>query len=314
MKRWSRLRKWPLRIVLGGALVLLAASEAEYYTHETVRGDYLKKVDVDGRAREFLIHIPANYNPRQRLPLFLVFHGSSASASVIERETSFDQRADSLDFIVVYPEGLHRGWNIGECCRFSFKRRVDETAFVSAILDELERGMAIDSTRIYATGYSDGGTLSFLLACNLPHRIAAVAGVSATLFDPSPRCDGMRPVPAMVIHGSADTHVPYAGHAGGRANTGGAHFTRSAPGVTQFWVQRDSCAQPPDSVRTRNVVRIAYKCADGAAVIFYAIVGGEHGWPGGGRGWIFSPKPPTDMVATDSIVRFFLRYKLNSVR
>lgn len=299
-----------LRVLLASALACLTASEPEYYTHETAPGDYVKKIDVDGRTREYRIHLPSGYDGVTPLPVVFAFHGSSASASVIERETSLDEIADSLGIIVVYPEGLHRGWNIGECCRYAFKQHVDETTFVSAMLDRLERGLAVDPSRVYATGYSDGGTLSFLLACHLPNRIAAVAGVSATLFAPVPRCDITRPVPAMIIHGTGDTHIPYAGQPGGRPEIRAQHFTHSAPEVAQFWAEHDRCEPRPRSDTSGRVIRDVYTCPDSAQVVFYTIRGGEHGWPGGGRGWIFSPVPPSDMSATDSIVTFFLRHRL----
>ncbi len=299
-----------LAIVLAAVLVALISSEPEYYTHETVAGDYLKKLDVDGRRREYLLHLPSGYDGTRRFPLVLVFHGSSASASVIERETSFDEVADSLGFIVVYPEGLHRGWNIGECCRYSFMQHVDETGFVSALLDHLEAGLGVDPQRIYSAGYSDGGTLSFLLACNLSTRIAAVAAVSGTLFDPLPTCDVSRPVPVVIIHGTGDTHIPYAGQRGVKSDVRAQHLTLSAPQVAQFWVDRDGCTAQPVTSRTGRVVRSEYDCPHSATVLFYSIAGGEHGWPGGGRGWIFSPLPPSDMNATDSIASFFMRQGL----
>lgn len=299
-----------LTIVLAVVLVALTAAEPEYYTHEIAAGDYLKKIYVDGRSREYRLHLPAGYDGTRRMPLVLAFHGSSASASVLERETSLDNAADSLGFIVVYPEGLHRGWNIGECCRYSFMQHVSETAFISALLDHLETGLSVDRTRVFATGYSDGGTLSLLLACNLSSRITAVAAVSATFFEPLPACDIVRPVPAMIIHGTGDTHIPFGGQRGARADVRAQHRTLSAPQVTQFWVEHDSCNEPPRTSRNGRVVRTEYDCARSASVLFYTIVGGEHGWPGGGRGWIFSPLPPSDMSATDSIVSFFMRQKM----
>lgn len=305
-------RTFLIRLLLGGTLATTTASETEFYTHETVGGDYIKKVDVDGRDREYRLHVPASYDGKHVLPLVFAFHGSSASASVIEQETALDERADSLGIIVVYPEGLHRAWNIGECCRYSFKQRVDETHFVSAIMDAMERGFTIDSSRVYAVGYSDGGTLSYMLACKLPNRITAVAGVSATLFRPEPDCELPRPVPVMIVHGTADTHVPYEGRAGGPPNVPAPHFEHSAPEVTQFWATRDACAPVPEVNQSGNVTTKRYRCRDSAEVVFYTVKGGEHGWPGGGRGWVFSPEPPRDMVATDSILKFFLKYRLGS--
>jgi polyhydroxybutyrate depolymerase len=297
-------------IALVAVLLTLVASDPEYYTHETVPGDYVKRIDVGGRTREYLLHIPRNYDGTRPFPLLFAFHGSSASASVIERETSLDDAADSLGFVVVYPEGLHRGWNIGECCRYSFMQHVSETEFIARLLDHIERGLDIDSTRIYATGYSDGGTLSMLLGCALSSRITAVAAVSSTLFDPLPACAVSRPIPTVIIHGTADSHIPYAGQSGGLSYLRIQHQTLSAPQLTQFWVARDRCSATPTVRQTGRVIRREYECPRGTSVLFYTIEGGEHGWPGGGRGWIFSPKPPSDMSATDSIVKFFLRQRI----
>lgn len=299
-------------VALSAALAALVASDPGYYAHETVAGDYVKRIDVAGRRREFRLHLPSGFDRTRHLPLLLVFHGSSASASVIERETGFDALADSVGFIVAYPEGLHRGWNIGECCRYSFEEKVSDIAFARALITQLEVGLGVDSTRVYAAGYSDGGTLAMLLGCGMSDRIAAIATVSGTLFDPLPTCNLSRPVPAIVIHGTGDTHIPYAGQRGLQAALRGTHATLSAPQVTRFWTERDRCEATPQTTRLGRVVRMVYDCADSTAVTFYAIEGGEHGWPGGGRGWIFSPRPPSDMSATDSIVTFVMRYRLPS--
>jgi polyhydroxybutyrate depolymerase len=210
----------------------------------------------------------------------------------------------------VYPEGEHRAWNIGECCHFAYRKNVNEAAFVNDILEQLREDFQIDTTRIYSTGYSDGATLSYLLACKMPHRLAAVAGISGTLFTPEPQCALPAPMPVMVVHGTADHSIPYQGHAGGPpGSVTQDHFNLSAPGVTAFWVSHDHCAGEPDTAQHGNVIRAHYRCPDGAEVVFYTILGGAHGWPGGGRGWVFSPVPPTDMSATDSVIRFFFRHQ-----
>ncbi len=274
-------------------------------------GNYVRHVSVNGDVRTYRMHVPATYDASKRLPIIFAFHGTSASAAVLERETSFDQLADSLGFFVVYPEGLHRGWNVGDCCRFSFVKQKDEKAFTMKILDELTRGLRLDTTRVYVTGYSDGGTLSSLLACGAPSRITAVASVSGTLLDPLPACELSRPVPVMIIHGTGDHNIPYEGKQGGPGYARGNHHEYSAPEVAQFWINRDSCGTSPVLSRLKNVEKASYACADGRAeVIFYTIYNGQHGWPGGGRGWIFSPKPPGDMAASDTIVAFFLRHRI----
>jgi len=297
----------------GAALASVTAASPAYTVPKPEPGDYVSHVQVRGMERSYRLHVPSGYRSARRLalPVIFVFHGSNASASVIERETSFDARADSLGFFVVYPEGERRAWNIGECCHQAFRDHLDEAAFVTNIIGQLRDDFHVDTTRIYSTGYSDGATLSYMLACRIPHTLAAVAGISGTLFTPEPRCALPRPVPVMIVHGTADRSIPYQGIKGGPPNGGGVHFNRSAPGVTSFWVQHDRCASAPESVQHGNVVRVRYECPKSAEVLFYTIRGGAHGWPGGGRGWVFSPLPPTDMSATDTVIRFFFRHRLD---
>lgn len=300
-----------IKAVTLGAPLLTRAAGTDAHAIPSSPGNYVRHVQVQGEARTYRIHVPKGYNGATALPIIFAFHGTSASAAVLERETSFDRLADSLGFFVVYPEGLHRGWNIGDCCRYSFVKHKDETQFTMAILDTLEHGLRLDTTRVYATGYSDGGTLSLLLACGVPSRMTAVASVSGTLLDPLPACKLSRPVPVMIIHGTGDHNIPYEGRQGGPGYIRGTHHEHSAPEVAQFWMNHDSCGTSPTLVRVRNVEKAVYECGDGSAeVVFFTIYNGQHGWPGGGRGWIFSPKPPTDMAASDTIAAFFLRYRL----
>lgn len=300
-----------VKAVTIGAPLFTRAGGADMYAIPSSPGNYVRHVEVQGEARTYRIHVPKGYDGSAPLPIIFAFHGTSASASVLERETSFNKLGDSLGFFVVYPEGLHRGWNIGDCCRYSFVKHKDETAFTLNILDALSHGLRIDTTRIYATGYSDGGTLSLLLACGISSRITAVASVAGTLLDPVPACDLSRPVPVMIIHGTGDHNIPYEGKRGGPGYVRGNHHEHSAPEVTQFWVSHDSCGKTPIIVQHRNVVKSSYDCAGGhAEVVFYTIYNGQHGWPGGGRGWVFSPPPPNDMSASDTIAAFFLRHRI----
>ena len=303
-------KRTALRLVAAVLLGGMTTAVPDGYFIVTTPGNYVQRLAVDGHVRQFRLHIPRRSHPGIALPVVFAFHGSSASASVLERETSLDRRADSLGFLVVYPEGLHRGWNIGECCRYSFKHRVNEVRFVSAMLDWLHSSLYIDMKRVYATGYSDGATLSYLLACALPLRITAVAGVAGTLFDPLPACRLPRSVPVIVMHGTDDANVPYGGQRGGAPEQPGKHFTHSASEVARFWVVQDRCDPIPTTVVAGNVLQARYTCGQGGEVRFYTIRHGQHGWPGGGRGWIFSPVPPQDMVATDSIVAFFLSHHM----
>ncbi len=300
-----------LKVAVAAALLALRAADTELFANPTAPGNYVRAVRVNGDIRKFRLHVPRGYDGTRPLPVLFAFHSSRASASVLERETGFNELADSLGFFAIYPEGMHRAWNIGECCRYSFKKKKDEMAFVTGMLDQLSRGLRVDSTRVYSTGYSDGGTLSFLLACGISSRITAVASVSGTLFEPLPACSLSHPIPVLSIHGTGDHNIPYEGHVGGpAARPGGNHFQHSARDVVRFWLDRENCSSTPVVVRSGNVSKERYECAAGGSeVVFFTIENGQHGWPGGGRGWVFSPKPPTDIVASDTIIAFLLKHR-----
>lgn len=294
-------------IAIGSVSLSLKSAAPALFTVPTHAGDYNEAIKSDGRIRKFNLHVPPGVQSGAPLSLVLAFHGSSASASVIERETAFNPRADSINAVVAYPEGLHRGWNIGECCRYSFMKGIDDIEFSMDIIHTLQRSMNISRDRIYATGYSDGGSLAYLIACRHSDEIAAVAAVGSTLYDPLPKCRG--PVSILNIHATGDRNVPFAGKRGSVAATDrGEHTEHSAADVVNFWLDNNQCARIPVRSITGKVKRESYTCPR-AEVLFFSIEGGEHGWPGGGRGWILSPIPPKDVAASDSILSFFLGHR-----
>ncbi len=293
-------------LAAGIASLSMESSTAPLFRAPPGPGDYVETIKSGSRLRKFRLHVPSRYNPKNATPLLLAFHGTSASAAVLERETSFNPRADSMNFLVVYPEGLHRGWNIGECCRYSFMKNVDDVRFSLDVIRTLQRFMNVDSTRIYATGYSDGGSLAYLLACKHPRVIAAASAIGSTLYDPLPKCEG--PVSILNIHATRDGHVPFLGKTGTVASSErGEHTEHSASDVVHFWLENNKCALESAAAKTENVKRDYYTCR-GSEVVFFTIEGGDHGWPGGGRGWILSPMPPKDLSASDSILKFFFAH------
>jgi polyhydroxybutyrate depolymerase len=102
-------------------------------------------------------------------------------------------------------------WNTGTCCGYAQRSHVDDVAFIRALLDSLERTYRIDRRRVYATGLSNGGMMSYLVACALSDRFAAVAPVSGEL---SMDCAPTIPVSVLIIHGTADENLPYNGGIG----------------------------------------------------------------------------------------------------
>jgi polyhydroxybutyrate depolymerase len=216
--------------------------------------------------------------------------------------------ARTAGFIVVYPNGTGRfadrllTWNAGTCCGLAARRGVDEVAFVRALLDTLEATLPVDPNRIYATGMSNGGMMSYLVGCRLGDRIAAIAPVSGELTFAD--CKPARPVSLLVIHGTADENLPYAGGVGAKALD--RHEVRSVDSALGIWRGVARCPAAPRVQRTGSVMHATYApCAGGAVVELYQIGGGPHAWPGGQRMGRMLDEPSRALDATKVVWDFF---------
>jgi polyhydroxybutyrate depolymerase len=179
-------------------------------------------MSVDGYDRQFLVHLPASPPQTGPLPVVVMFHGTGATAEWTAEETGWPLHADKEGFVAVFPEGLPRdpetprqflgnpqSWNDGSGGAFREKRGPDDTTFVRAMLDFLEKHYAIDPRRIYFTGFSNGAGFTFHLASAMPDRVAAIAPVAGQCWEREPRL--VRPVPTLFMIGDADPIVPLDG-------------------------------------------------------------------------------------------------------
>jgi polyhydroxybutyrate depolymerase len=292
------------RLLVAGALAAAACGTAAETIERTLR--------VGARERSYEIDLPARRDSARALPVVIVFHGGGGSADSVRRQTRMSAKGEAEGFIVVYPQGSGgfagklRTWNAGTCCGQAMKDRVDEIAFVAALLDDLQATVAIDRARVYATGISNGGMMAYEVACALADRIAAIAVVAGemTALD---RCRPSRPVPVLVIHGSADRNLPIEGGPGAKAIA--VHEVRSLASAVDFWRRHDGCSENTQSEVDGAVRRTRYpSCSGGSEVELVTIEGGGHSWPGGDRLARFLDPPSPSLDATAEVWRFFARH------
>jgi polyhydroxybutyrate depolymerase len=254
---------------------------AENYPHD---GAY--SIQHGGRTRTYEIHLPPNYTGRERLPLVLNLHGGGGNATAHRLQTQMDPVADKFGFIVVYPEGtsgLGRmyTWNAGLCCGYALNNHVDDVGFINALLDELQAKVAVDPTRVYATGMSNGAMMCYRLACELAPRITAICGVASTMGVDGPR--PTRPVPIMQIHGLQDPNAPFNGGVGPNAILKVQH--KSVRDVIRWWCEVDHCdPRPAQTQEAADYIMEKYlprAGEHGAPIELYALREGGHTWPGG---------------------------------
>ena len=231
------------------------------------RGKMTKQIEVDGTNREFIIYVPKNYTGNTSQPLLLSFHGLTSNMEFNYDYTKFNEQAESKNFIVIHPNGLSKRWVL----------TTDNNAdvdFVQALLNKVEKDFNIDSTRIYSTGMSMGGFFSFHLACKLSNRIAAIASVTGSMYQPAiNECSPSKPMPVLQVHGTEDDIVDYA----------------SIANLLNFWTNHNNTEITPvtynipdlDAEDGSSVERLEYINGDqGVEVHHLKIKNGGHDWPG----------------------------------
>jgi polyhydroxybutyrate depolymerase len=290
-------------VLLGLPLVLALVEAVSYEVRNRTNGTLVSS----GREREYLLHVPASYDPAKPTPLVISMHGG-AGWPALQRETSrWSTLADRQGFIVVYPSGIGgrgpRAWHMSPA------GLARDVRFISDLIDALEAAYNIDATRIYADGLSNGGGMAFALSCTLSDRIAAVGMVASAQLLPFDWCTDPRAVPMIAFHGTADRTVPYHG---GRSWVAPKAFP-DMPTWAARWARRNRCrAEPVESAVAADVTRLEYtQCADDAAVALYTVHEGGHSWPGGGPlpEWLVGPTSRS-IDATSLMWAFFREHRL----
>jgi polyhydroxybutyrate depolymerase len=157
-----------------------------------------------GRYR---ILLPEPPKSGRRYGAIMFFHGYQGSAQAVASDPGLAAVARRLGVALIAPDGLGASWSFPG----SPARNRDEFVFVGAILDDVAQRFPIDPARIMASGFSQGGSMVWYLACRMPMRFAAFTPIAGAFWEPLPeRCDGPRP-PLIHVHGTSDTTVPLAG-------------------------------------------------------------------------------------------------------
>lgn len=286
-------------------LSLFLAGFYQLNAQTTIQGNF----EFDGLNRSYRLYVPASYNPDNATPLVLNLHGYGSNNIEQENYGDFRPIADTAGFLVVHPNGTPDGNNQLFWNTFG-NSEVDDLGFLEALIDTVSASYNIDHERVYSTGMSNGGFMSYHLACFLSHRIAAIASVTGTMTNANLNaCSPQRPVPVMQIHGTADNTVPYNGNI----------FFASVPNLVNYWVTHNECDPTPvltpvpdndpnDGCTAENY--LYSNGADGVTVEHYKVQGGGHSWPGAPVNINITNM---DFSASEAIWGFFRKYSLNGL-
>lgn len=266
-------------------------------------------ITIDGRKRSYTINLPPNYYSTESLPLIIAMHGGGGSSAQFERTSKLSEKSDAAGFIVVYPNGsgVIQTWNAGLCCGYAINNNVNDVKFISMLIDKLVSDYKVNAKRVYATGHSNGGMMSYRLACELSDKIAAIAPNGCTMVNATP-CNPSRAVPILHMHSKLDQHVPYMGGVGN-----GITGINCPPidDVLNFWSENNECTTTKE-LQFSNSEYSVYTwagCSSGN-ITYYLTDDGGHGWPGGLPGGPNSDTPSDAINANDLILDFFGAYQM----
>ncbi|MCB9883785.1 MAG: DUF1080 domain-containing protein [Planctomycetes bacterium] len=274
---------------------------------QTSTGTSDHELRVDDETRTYRLHVPASYaTHEERVPLVLFLHGRGGSGAQASRGYGFREKADREGFVVAYPDalGTPRTWRAPY-----FPGEGDaDVRFLDALIDEIGKHHRIDERRIYCTGHSSGGIMSYAVGGHLSHRIAAigvVAGSAGFLVGGVPSQvvhAPEHPVSLIAFHGTDDALIPYDQEAQKTARYGFFLPTQMSVGT---WARQIWATEKEDETLADGKLRITRYLdpATSRAAILYTIVGGGHGWPSRSR--ILGRAP---IEATDAIWSFFAEH------
>lgn len=298
--RWQRFRKIALII----ALLFLLISLWIYLYLMVLPNIGRESISFDDIQRYYRVHAPDDLDQIKPVPVVFVFHFRRGNAWWMEQVTQMNRVADEHGFIIVYPEGTpesaERSWADGSGRYAADAAGVDDVSFTLFLLESLTTEYNLDLGRVYAAGFSNGGMLTYRLACEAAETFAAAAVVVVSSAMPAnllEDCTSDIPMPMLIMHGTKDTDLPWEGLPG----------LLSVPDSVEFWVEHNQCSgEYVETFGHFSFTQQRYWDCE-ALIDFYSINDARHKWPGGGRfsQWFMLGKLPTSIDASEVIWDFF---------
>lgn len=311
-------------------LLLLLLSACTRPEQSTIRpGSHEMSFTIDERTRNWILYAPPAVNQGEPLPLLIVLHGGGGSGRKMQRALGFDAYANERGFYVAYPDAYqppntreNAHWNDGRGTEVSALYGVDDAQFLVEMVAEIGRQAPLDTSRVYVTGASNGGMMSYRLGCETQGVFAGIAPVIANIPEPIFNdCVPQAPLTFLSINGSADALIPLAGGEvceGIRLGCAGGRVVSQAESSTLFATANGCTTNPqrttltPEIADSTSVEKQTYlNCQSGAQVVAYVVEGGGHTWPPLPGLLPVAGPPSGNLDATQTIADFF--FPLNSV-
>ena len=242
-----------------------------------------------GGDRPVSVRVPEGYDAKKPAPLLVMLHGHGASGLSFELYLKMINIADEHGFFYVAPDGTEdskhvRFWNATDAC-CADGAPVDDVAYLTGLVKEIQSVYSIDPKRIYLLGHSNGGFMAHRLACEHAETFAAIASFAGALWTNESTCNPSGPVGVLQIHGTADDTVLYAG-----TSTPTSGLLGTYPGAEQTvatWAKKVGCAAALTDTGTKIHIDADLKgnetsvlrhdgCPKNGAAELWRVQGGPH--------------------------------------
>jgi polyhydroxybutyrate depolymerase len=170
-----------------------------------------------GGARPAKVYVPKTWDGCTKLPLVILLHGYGASGGIQDAYLGVSARVDKLGFIAVVPDGTvskigKQFWNAtNACCDFD-GQKIDDVAYLRGLITEAHTALAVDPERVYFYGHSNGGFMSYRMACEASDLVTGIASLAGAVANNAALCKPARPVSVLQIHGTLDATIAYQGN------------------------------------------------------------------------------------------------------
>ena len=268
--------------------------------------DEIGSFEFDGETRRYEVYVPHNYHPN--MPLVISLHGDTETVAWYKDYTRMHEVADTMGFVIVYPQGLALAWNAGYFEPNRTFPNSDDVGFISELIDTIKSNWDIDLSRVYCCGFSAGGKMSFRLIGDIGYRFAAAASVCGSLFGLANSWEREMLRHILQMHGTEDALVPYEG----------LDDWWPIDNMLDYWLEKNQCNLEPDTLLFPDIVpsdgctieKITYANCDGdSKVIHYKGIGMGHSWPSSTFTFGTEGNKNLDINANLEILNFFKEHQ-----
>lgn len=264
---------------------LFSALQVAYAQSPQSAGLHTESLNSGGIERKYMYYIPSGIQPGDKVPVVFFLHGMGASAQIAVNVLGpqFHARAERDKAIVVYPEATSKHWNDKLGGSYPLTDNVNDVAYISSLIDLFIRDFNVDNARVYISGSSNGGMMTYRLSVDIPEKIRAIAPfISAMSPQVAQQFAKAKPIPIIITSGTADTIIRWDG--------GPVKVTRtpellSADKNVEYWKQRNGVKRKAKMTRLADVepgdkstVEV-YHYKGKNDVILYKIINGMHQHP-----------------------------------